>query len=211
MSIVDDRLVGYLSLGTTQPDSLAIKRIIDEGLSIQKIKKALLKGNFDARKYLSGWSARTAQEMVTSGKIPAVIINPMPNVQSAPRVPVITVRVTPPPIVIGYLQQRTTDALPTTAPQAIPNVSSPLPPNREGTRQTEPLYERERPTIICNQQTIHHWEEPVQFETGKQPVTEQVGISAKLLALPSRSVVRNLWSYHAKIPTAKVPAQEDSQ
>ena len=39
MRLLDDRLVGYLSLGSVQPDSLAIKRIIDEGLSIRDIKK----------------------------------------------------------------------------------------------------------------------------------------------------------------------------
>ncbi len=40
MAIVDDRLVGYLSLGTRQPDSLAIKRIIGEGHSVRTITKA---------------------------------------------------------------------------------------------------------------------------------------------------------------------------
>lgn len=68
--VVDDRLVGYLSLGPTQPDSLAIKRIIDEGLSICDIKKALLKGEFDARKYFSRQRTFAAQRMITTGKLP---------------------------------------------------------------------------------------------------------------------------------------------
>jgi len=72
MSIVDDRLVGYLSLGSTQPDSLAIKRIIDEGLSIRAVKEILLKGDFDARKYFSQSKSRAAKDMVTSGKIPVI-------------------------------------------------------------------------------------------------------------------------------------------
>src|SRR6185369_5417780 len=54
LAIVDDRLVGYLALGPgTQPDSLAIKRIIDEKRSVRSITKALLKGDLDARQYLS--------------------------------------------------------------------------------------------------------------------------------------------------------------
>ena len=45
LAIVDDRLVGYLSVGTAQPDSLAIKHIIDEGHSIRDMLNTLLKGN----------------------------------------------------------------------------------------------------------------------------------------------------------------------
>jgi Pyridine nucleotide-disulphide oxidoreductase len=70
VAVIDDRLVGYLSLGSSQPDSLAIKRIIDEGLSIRDIKKALLKGTFDARGYFSRKRTYTAQRMVTTGKLP---------------------------------------------------------------------------------------------------------------------------------------------
>ncbi|HZS78495.1 MAG TPA: FAD-dependent oxidoreductase [Ktedonobacteraceae bacterium] len=70
MCVMDDRLVGYLSLGSTQPDSLAIKRIIDEGLSIREIQKALLKGTFDARSYFSRKRTYAAQLMVESGKLP---------------------------------------------------------------------------------------------------------------------------------------------
>ncbi len=72
LSIVGDRLVSYLSLGPTQPDSLAIKHIIDEGLSIRDVKEALLKGDFDARKYFSRQQSRVAIDMVTSGKLPAI-------------------------------------------------------------------------------------------------------------------------------------------
>ncbi len=72
LSVVDDRLVGYLSLGPHQPDSLAIKRIIDEGLSIRDVKKALLSGSFDTSRYFSQRQSYAARDMVTSGKIPAV-------------------------------------------------------------------------------------------------------------------------------------------
>ena len=71
VSIVDDRLVGYLSLGPSQPDGLAIKRLIDEGHSIRHIKKALLKGNFDARKYFSHQRTYAAHYMVHTGTLPA--------------------------------------------------------------------------------------------------------------------------------------------
>jgi len=71
VSIVDDRLVGYLSLGPSQPDGLAIKRLIDEGHSISHIKKALLKGKFDARKYFSHQRTFAAQYMVNTGKLPS--------------------------------------------------------------------------------------------------------------------------------------------
>jgi len=59
-----------MSLGAAQPDSLAIKRIIDEGHSIRAIKKALLKGNFDARQYLSELRSRATQGLITTRKPP---------------------------------------------------------------------------------------------------------------------------------------------
>ena len=205
MSILNDRLVGYLSLGMTQPDSLAIKRIIDEGLSIQNVKKALLKGNFDARKYFSGWRAHTVQEMVTSGKIPAVIVNQIPAVHYVSPLPVMPPQPRVPAVVIGY-GQRTTDALPAAAPHIMPSVKAAQVPNMVGPRQTEPL--QERAVSVYNQSTIHQWEEPVEFVTGKQLVPEPKGISAKLLTLPSRSVSRNLWAYSAKIPVVKATSVE---
>jgi NADPH-dependent 2,4-dienoyl-CoA reductase/sulfur reductase-like enzyme len=71
LSIVNDRLVGYLSLGPSQPDGLAIKRLIDEGHSIRDIRKALLKGDFDGRKYFSRQRTYAAQYMVNTGKLPS--------------------------------------------------------------------------------------------------------------------------------------------
>ncbi len=65
ITLLDDRLVGYLSVGMAQPDSLAIKRIIDEGLSVRNVTKALLKGNFDARGYFSQQGAIKTRTMST--------------------------------------------------------------------------------------------------------------------------------------------------
>ena len=91
LSLVDDRLVGYLALGSTQPDSLAIKRIIDEGLSVREITKDLLRGEFDARKYFSGKRTYAAQRMITTGQLPTPL-PPMPGIvagesRTAPRIP----------------------------------------------------------------------------------------------------------------------------
>jgi hypothetical protein len=66
-----DRLVGYLALGSTPPDSLAIKRIIDEGISVRDVIKPLLKGQFDARSYLSGQRSKATRNLLT-GKVPAL-------------------------------------------------------------------------------------------------------------------------------------------
>ncbi len=65
VSIQDDRLIGYLSLGKAQPDSLAIKRIIDEGHPVRNITRDLLKGDFDARKYMAQVRSKAAQGIVT--------------------------------------------------------------------------------------------------------------------------------------------------
>jgi len=69
ITIEGDRLVGYLSLGIAQPDSLAIKRIIDARLSVSNVIKPLLKGKFDARQYLSAQRSRLAQGVLT-GQLP---------------------------------------------------------------------------------------------------------------------------------------------
>jgi hypothetical protein len=85
ISIIDNRLVGYLSLGPSQPDGLAIKRLIDEGLPIRDITKALLKGDFDARKYFSRKRTYAAQYMVNTGKLPSPAAFDAPN-QTGPLV-----------------------------------------------------------------------------------------------------------------------------
>lgn len=66
LAIVDDRLVGYLALGAKQPDGLAIKRLIEERLSIREIQKALLRGEFDASQFFSRRHTYTVQQMITA-------------------------------------------------------------------------------------------------------------------------------------------------
>jgi NAD(P)H-nitrite reductase large subunit len=64
LTVIDDRLVGFLSLGPTQPDAFAIKRLIDEGCSIGDVKEALLKGTFDAGMYF--WRAALPEKRAPS-------------------------------------------------------------------------------------------------------------------------------------------------
>jgi len=78
LAIVGDRLIGYLSLGSTPPDSLAIKRIIDEGHSVRDIIKPLLKGQFDARQYLTQMRARAAEGVMYPGNMPNLLPAPAP-------------------------------------------------------------------------------------------------------------------------------------
>jgi NAD(P)H-nitrite reductase large subunit len=61
LAVAEDRLVGYLSVGTTQADGLSIKRLIDEGFSIRDLLKPLLKGKFDAHRYLIRAKAHTTK------------------------------------------------------------------------------------------------------------------------------------------------------
>lgn len=76
LSLLDDRLVGYLSLGMPSPDGLAVKRIIDEGLSVREITRNLLRGEIDARKYFSGKRSYAVQRMITTSQLPT----PLPPV-----------------------------------------------------------------------------------------------------------------------------------
>ncbi len=82
LAIVDDRLIGYLSLGSTPPDSLAIKRIIDEGHSVRNLIKPLLKGQFDARQYLTQLRTQAAQGIMYTGNLPNLL--PAPSVVTGP-------------------------------------------------------------------------------------------------------------------------------
>ena len=73
LSIRDNRLVGYLSLGKTQPDGLAIKRIIDEELPIHSMEKSLITGDFDARQHFAQrhtHAALHAHKMAVTTKLP---------------------------------------------------------------------------------------------------------------------------------------------
>ena len=202
MSLVDDRLVGYLSLGTTQPDSLAIKRIIDEGLSIRAVKDVLLKGDFDARKYFSQSKSRAARDMVTSGKIP--VVNPL--VSSLPVTDRI-VRAYPQCITPGgsmlSLPAPTTSRRPQTEPLHEPTLALKL--SSIDSQLTIHEWEEELlPSLssssIDNQLTIHEWEDELRPSTDKLPVNSKKVVESILVALPSRPASRNLWSYSRKLP-----------
>ncbi len=78
LAVVHDRLVGYLSLGPTQPDGLTIKRIVDEEISLREVGEALLKGTFDARRFSAQRRTHAVKTIhmvntiVTSGMLPTV-------------------------------------------------------------------------------------------------------------------------------------------
>ncbi len=191
LSVVDDRLVGYLSLGPTQPDGLAIKRLIDEGHSIRSIKKALLKGNFDARKYFSHQRTFAAHYMVHTGTLPA------PEGMDSP------LRTRP---------------LEHTLPETGPLVTSdrPMPLNRDKNETTtHSTYVSRMHEDLVQQKTLLFFEQndSLFFEEGLTPNLSKMQqfdrphvIESTLVALPTNSPRRNsgnLWTYSDKLPAVK--------
>jgi NADPH-dependent 2,4-dienoyl-CoA reductase/sulfur reductase-like enzyme len=203
LSIRDDMLVGYLSLGTAQPDSLSIKRIIDEGLSVRSVKKKLLKGDFDARKYFSQSHSRAAREMVTSGKLPA--ISPTRTTQQLYPTWPVTTR----PLPVPYSTE------PLVTPQAVgAQFTAPLQHTYEPLRDSE-LFS----PSIDSQLTIHEWHEEIRLNTDKLVTAQEKVVDTMLVPLPSRTTTRNFWSYSEKItavpkqqvPVEKTPVVEQSE
>ena len=194
MSIVNDRLVGYLSLGSTQPDSLAIKRIIDEGLSIRAVKEILLKGDFDARKYFSQSKSRAAKDMVTSGKIPVIPSLPV----AGRRVRAYPQRITPGGDLLS-LPAPTTGTRPRTEP-----LGNPMPALAAIDSQLtiHEWHEELLPaaSTVDSQLTIHEWEEEPRPTTDKLSANSKKVIESILVSLPSRPASHNLWSYSRKLP-----------
>ncbi len=197
MSIIGDRLVSYLSIGSVQPDSLAIKSIIDEGLSIHHIKKVLLTGDFDARKYLSRWRSQEALDMVTSGKIPAVkpLYYPVTPVRS---LPVVSRTAT-----IAAVQ-RSSIVHSSNTPEPTFNTIARM-ETLHGELVHKPKYVL---SSLADRSTIHGWETDARPSTGKLPVPMSKDMESILLSLPSRPIARSLWSYSEKIPAVK--ARESS-
>jgi NADPH-dependent 2,4-dienoyl-CoA reductase/sulfur reductase-like enzyme len=191
LSIVDDRLVGYLSLGPSQPDGLAIKRLIDEGHSIRSIKKALLKGKFDARKYFSHQRTYAAHYMVHTGTLPALGVLESP-LQTQPFVP--TLRETGPLVA---------------SEEAIPQNKA------KNEVNAYPMYDTHVLDDIIQQKTLVFFEqnESLFFEEGfapelakRQRTDMPCVIDSTLVALPSNTSRRNsgsLWSYSDKLPSVK--------
>jgi NAD(P)H-nitrite reductase large subunit len=77
IAVANDRLIGYLSLDRTPPDGLAIKRIIDEGISIREIKDELLRPDFDARAYLA--QRKSYYAVLASTAAPQMRLPVVPN------------------------------------------------------------------------------------------------------------------------------------
>jgi len=210
LSIVDNRLVGYLALGSTPPDSMAIKRIIDEGLSVREITKDLLRGEFDARKYFSGKRSYAVHRMISTGQVPT----PLPPIsgllagesQAMSRLPAPTYA--RPPLASQALQ-RSTDALP------LPETEPLVRPVRAGSRSTitprPETWERRR---ISEQQTLVGASPDVPTEA-----EEEVELVVRLPArqfipplarpqvqtdqLPNPHPSRSLWHYSSKLPAVK--------
>ncbi len=209
MSIIGDRLVGYLSIGAAQPDSLAIKNIIDEGLSIRSMKKALLKGEFDARKYFSQWRSQETLEMVTSGKIPVV----KPQYYVVP-----PVRSIPTAQWGQHSSMIHSPAVPDSTTSTIARLETlrPAPEIHRCNDASASAFTqqecKEAPfqqpggyvlSSCADQPTIHGWEHDEGPSTEKVPVPLAKEITSILLSLPSRSVSRNLLSYSAEAPIVK--------
>ncbi|HXL36195.1 MAG TPA: FAD-dependent oxidoreductase [Ktedonobacteraceae bacterium] len=191
LSIVDDRLVGYLSLGPSQPDGLAIKRLIDEDRSIRHIKKALLKGNFDARKYFSHQRTYAAHHMVQTGTLP------VPGMQEFP-----------------LQTQPHTRTLPETGPLVASEEA--VTQNRaKSSVNTHPLYDTRIHDDLTQQKTLVFFEqnESLFFEEGFAPALAKQQrmdmprvIESTLDALPTNTSRRNsgsLWSYSDTFPAVK--------
>lgn len=192
MSIISDRLVSYLSIGSVQPDSLAIKSIIDEGLSIHHIKKVLLTGDFDARKYLSRWRSQEALEMVTSGKVPAVkpLYYPVTPVRSFP--------VVSRPATIAAVQHSSVVYSSNASSPALSAIT------KMDTIHGDLVYKPDYVlSSLADKSTIHGWETDARPSTGKVAIPMSKEMESILLSLPSRSVARSLWSYSEKIPAVK--------
>lgn len=199
MSVVGDRLVGYLSLGQTQPDSLAIKRLIDGRVSIHNMKGALLKGSFDARKYLLERQSQTMQQLITSGHLPAIA--PPRHITPAP-----------PPLrpIIPVIQHTTPNTArwrPSQQQSAPAQAASAA--YMQQSRQTEPLRDPSPFMLrVYEQPTIHGGDDtPLpQPATGEFVVPSEKVVESMLVPLPARSNSRGLWSYSRKLPAVQVTA-----
>ncbi|HTK08781.1 MAG TPA: FAD-dependent oxidoreductase [Ktedonobacteraceae bacterium] len=156
-AIIDDRLVGYLSLGKAQPDSLAIKRIVDEGLPVRAIIRDLLRGDFDARKYVAQVRTQAAQGIITRQLPPLAdtLVQRRPAAAEPFVIPGARQEraLPPPPRQTGPLQPQRTVAFEEERVNAftgsLPTLSRVYEPGEltPGSKQTEPLQERSEATF----------------------------------------------------------------
>ena len=206
--LLGDRLLGYLSLGQTQPDSLAVKRIIDEGLPVASFTKALLKGTFDARSLISQQQGRAVKNLLTTRRLPALTTQPLglPTPMQAS----VTTGSLPAMPRREYMGATTNGADETSqhhtdplAPAAsLPQQPSPA-PQQDGTlnrRETGPLQ--------------HFEEEEIAPFTGKLVSQSGVGRIIDSTLVPvipvqaHRTQTGKLWAYMPEEQPAPRPAQE---
>ncbi len=181
MTIAGDRLIGYLSLGSEAPDSLAIKHIIDEGLSIRNVIKPLLKGKLDARQYVSQQRSRFAQGMLTgqlsAEQLPSLQALPM-NAQLTPMPPTNPDALLP----LVVAQQKQEQAV---FYEEISSFSGQLP----NIQQPAPLYEYEQ----------------------EDPITEEVSpFTGNLPTLARRQATEELRPVASRRPAARVQESSPS-
>ncbi|MGH2494875.1 MAG: NAD(P)/FAD-dependent oxidoreductase [Ktedonobacteraceae bacterium] len=224
IAVIDNRLVGYLSLGPSQPDSLAIKRIIEEGLPIRDIKKSLLKGTFDARRYLSHRRTHSAQRMVTTGKLPVAeelekrmqairnqALLPQGNRQEeqmhlarALPAPVAT----DPLVTTDFFERHTDEDLQLFAD---PFVSAPLELDHvRGQRESIPVNmgASEREETNTDWLTAGGPASESKRPVKTSHIVESTLIKAPETARTGRSPSGSLWSYSSPLPTVKVNKPE---
>ena len=215
MAVIDDRLVGYLSLGPSQPDSLAIKRIIEEGLSIRDIKKSLLKGTFDARSYFSRRCTHSAQRMVTTGKLPVAgelekrmqaIRNRAPYAgRQEEQRPVARILPGTDPLLRSDIFERNTDE--DLQLFADPFVAAPIELNRSRVQRDNASTDAGmRATMGANANTLAERgftsDDKRQIKTSH--IIESTLVKAPQVTQTSRSPSGSLWSYSSPLPAVKV-------
>ena len=218
MAVIDDRLVGYLSLGPSQPDSLAIKRIIEEGLSIRDIKKSLLKGTFDARSYFSRRRTFSAQRMVTTGKLP--VADELERRMQA-------IRNRAAQASRQEEQMTIARAMPGTGPLAAPDlfdrntgedlqlfadpfVAAPIEPPRSRSQRAadEEMSIPASAAAISNQSGEHGFAADGRHQGKPAHIVESTLVKTPSPARTGRSPSGSLWSYSSPLPAIKVNSAE---
>jgi NADPH-dependent 2,4-dienoyl-CoA reductase/sulfur reductase-like enzyme len=215
LAIVDNRLVGFLALGNKQPDdSLAMKRIVDEGLPIRDVVKSILKGQFDAREYLAKVRTRVAAGMITSKPLPP-LWQDWDNQQQLPS----TGRLAPEPPAAPATSRPVAPVAPAPDTEEIrlPRVQTPAPLPEPEPVQVEAEFNPftgNLPMLANNMSAERTPEAPVPGSlddelnpfTGNLPYIQQQGVGQ--VAMPAKETARQfnpngLWAYSAKMPVVK--------
>ncbi|MBX5450366.1 NAD(P)/FAD-dependent oxidoreductase [Thermogemmatispora sp.] len=185
-----ERLIGYLSLGPMQPDSLAIKRIIDEELPVRDILKGLLKGEFDARQYLSRRRTYSAQDLVTSGRLASVKPSPIQHQYQQTPESIPAVRSSEPAAEAAQPAPRlpTTEQLPpiSTGPSLVPQRAPTSQPAASAPRYPILREEEEISPFTGSLPALpEHGQGGTRLNSGSLPASQEQGQGGR----------RNLWAY----------------